>query len=62
MEEINNRIDEITYENGFLKFYKNGALYQQFNLTDYITVESTSEVEIKKAYRTLVNKIRSYGL
>ena len=60
-EEINNRIDNVVYNNGFLEFYKNGVLFKSFNITSQTSVEETCETQIKTAYRILVNKIRRYG-
>ena len=62
MEEINDRIDDIIYNDGFLIFYKNNEVYKSFNITNTTIVEATCETEIKQAYTILSNKIRSYGL
>lgn len=60
IEEIRNRIDDVVYEDGFLKFYKNNVLFKSFNIQ---TGESADcELEIKKSFRTLKDKIRTYGV
>ena len=66
LEEIRERIDDVVYEDGFLKFYKNNTLFKTFDLTTRSIVEEiateTSEVEIKKSFRLLKDNIRRYGL
>ena len=68
LEQIKDCIDDVTYEDGLLKFYKDHTLYKTFNILNHThTAEQVSgipdvcEVEINKAYMLLVNKIRTYG-
>ena len=62
LEEIRERIDDVVYEDGFLKFYKDDVLFKSFNLTTKTIVDETCEVEIKKSFRLLNDKIRTYGV
>lgn len=62
LEEIRERIDDVVYEDGFLKFYKDSVLFKSFDLTTKTIVDGTCEVEIKKSFRLLNDKIRTYGV